>query len=636
MITRALTLRGLLVALVTVPLLALSSTDSHAEITVTQIKGLTSMGIPASEIIKVIDREKAVFHLTVQDILGLKKAGVDKKVLSYMLSTPQRFGKKGAKTTKKTTEPSQPAAPELTDEERRAEEERMRLDALKMLEEKKKVEQARRKAYAKGVLAKGRALAQEGKFVESIQAYQSFVQLNGFGPDTEEAYLANFGIAEALVKAGLYQSAAKQLVDILLAGPERPFFQSAFEQLRELRKIVNYSPPDLEELTKFFVGKFSQTFQDSYNYVIGEFYYDYNNWTQVLKYLDVVSPRSKDYGKAQYLKGLVEVRNQLYKSAVGSFQKAVVATEENNSDAEVKDLSFLALARIAYEAGDYDAAIYYYRKIPNRSYKRATALYESAWVYFVKGDFSRALGTFHSLHSPYFKHQFYPELWILESTIYMNLCHFGHAENALKEFRREVLPLATPLKSFLVKTVRPEEFYVALVSTLKGQKNYGLPSRLIALVMSNVDFYNLYKTVKQIEYEQSTIKGNAERLGGFGAELSTKLSDLHAGRVRDIGYKIQQILKTSEGNLADYEQKSREIQEDLFNEQLKEEERKLREIAGDGAEQTADTTATGGATAIVGSDSWEWPFEGDYWSDEIGYYRAFIRDQCPDDQNTVE
>ena len=69
--------------------------------------------------------------------------------------------------------------------------------------------------------------------------------------------------------------------------------------------------------------------------------------------------------------------------------------------------------------------------------------------------------------------------------------------------------------------------------------------------------------------------------------------------------------------------------------QLQEEERKLREIAGD-TEAPADTTATGGATAIVGSDSWEWPFEGDYWSDEIGYYRAFIRDQCPNEENVVE
>ena len=634
MTSRAAILCGLIACLLTLPVLTATGSEARAEITVQQVKGLTTMGIAPTEIIKAIEREKTVFNLTVQDILGLKKAGVDQKVLTYMLSTPQRFGKKGTSKGKtETTTTPDTSAPALTDEERRAEEERMRQEALKLLEEKKRAEEARRKAYAKGVLAKGRALAQAGKFVESIQAYKSFVEQGGFAPDTEEAYLANFGIAEALVKAGLYQAAAKQLVDILLAGPERPFFQSAFEQLRELRKKVNYSPPDLEELTKFFVGKFSRSFQDSYNYVIGEFYYDYNNWSQVLKYLDVVTPRSKDYGKAQYLKGLVEVRNQLYKSAVASFQRAIIATEENNSDAEVKDLSFLALARIAYEAGDYDAAIYYYRKIPNRSYKRATALYESAWVYFVKGDFSRALGTFHTLHSPYFAHQFYPELWILESTIYMNLCHFKFAEKALQEFRREVLPLGTPLKSFLVKTVRPEEFYVAVVSTLQGKKSYALPRRLIALVMSDVDFYNLYKTVKQIESEQALIRQNEAQLGEFGKELSSKLADLHAGRVRDMGYKIQQILKASEGNLADYEQKSREIQEDLYNEQLQEEERKL--IAGEEA-KPEETAETGGATAIVGSDSWEWPFEGDYWSDEIGYYRAFIRDKCPKEDSIVE
>ena len=210
MISRVATLRGLLVALITLPMLALSAPESNAKITVQQVKGLTTMGIAPGEIIKAIEREKTVFNLTVQDILGLKKAGVDKKVLSYMLSTPQRFGKKGAKKTKETKPAADKVdAPVLTDEERRAEEERMRRDALKMLEEKKRVETARRKAYAKGVLAKGRALAQDGKFVQSIQAYQSFVTQGGFGPDTEEAYLANFGIAEALVKAGLYQSARR-------------------------------------------------------------------------------------------------------------------------------------------------------------------------------------------------------------------------------------------------------------------------------------------------------------------------------------------------------------------------------------------------------------------------------------------
>ena len=130
MISRAATLRGLLVALLTLPILTMSAPEGRAEITVQQIKGLTTMGIAPAEIIKAIEREKTVFNLTVQDILGLKKAGVDKKVLSYMLSTPQRFGKKGAKKVKgPAPAPDKTDAPQLTDEERRAEEERVRRGA---------------------------------------------------------------------------------------------------------------------------------------------------------------------------------------------------------------------------------------------------------------------------------------------------------------------------------------------------------------------------------------------------------------------------------------------------------------------------------------------------------------------------
>jgi hypothetical protein len=36
----------------------------------------------------------------------------------------------------------------------------------------------------------------------------------------------------------------------------------------------------------------------------------------------------------------------------------------------------------------------------------------------------------------------------------------------------------------------------------------------------------------------------------------------------------------------------------------------------------------GGSTTIVGSDSLEWPFEGDYWEDEIWGYRSFVKEEC--------
>lgn len=595
-------------------------------ITSEEIITLTKLGIAPPEIIKAIQKDRTVFNLAVADILALKKARVHEDVLRFMLSTPQKWGRRGGGAA--TPEPTVIAEPEETEDERIAREERMRQDALRLLAEKKRAEDIQRAAYAKGVLAKGRALADEGRFVEGIKAFQKFMSQGGYAPDSDEAYLANFGIANALVKAGLHQAAARQLLDLVLAGPEKPFFQTAFKQLRTLRKKVNYSPPGIEEMTRFFVGGFSQAFQDEYNYVLGEFYADYNNWTNALKYLVLVSPNAPDYGRAQYLKGLIEVRNQMAKSAVQSFQTAIVATDENKSDPAVRDLAYLALARIAYEIGDGDAAIYYYRKVPADSYKGATALYESAWVYFMKRDYGRALGTFHTLHSPYFAHQFYPELWLLEATIYMNLCRFDYADAALGRYREEVTPLGIPLKDFLLRTVRPTQFYRALVDTVAGREIHQLPKDLTPAVLRDVEFYNLFRTIKQIELELERIKPNVIALGNVGQELHQKLTALHSDRVREIGIKIQRVLKETETELADFEMKATELEIDLQDEKLREEERKLLALENPEDNQAVALVESGGAVAIVGSDKWQWPFEDEYWRDEIGSYRAFIKDMC--------
>lgn len=591
-----------------------------------EIMTLAKLGIAEDEIIKAIDKDKTVFDLSVAEILELKKANVPEKVIKYMLQTPKMYG-----TGPKPTGPVGPVEPVETDEQKRVREERMKVEAQKLLEEKQKGEEAQRKAFAQGVLAKGRKLGDEGKWVEAIQAFQAFVTQGNFAPDSEEAYFAKFGIANALVKAGLLQSAASMLVDLVLEGPDKPFFQTAFTQLRELRKKVDYSPPQLERLADFAgkVGGFSQNFQDEFNYVLGEFFHEGQDWTKAVSFLDAVNPRAQDYGKAQYLKGFIEVQNELYKSAVESFQRAIIATEENESPREVKDLSFLALARIAYKIGDYDASIYYYRKIPQGSYKQATSFYESSWVYFLKGDYSRALGTFHTLDSPYFKHYFYPEVWILEATAYLNLCHFDRTSLALQRFEEDVLPLISPLESFLSNTQKPEDFYSALIAAVNGKQlgQYKLPEKLVPNVLANVEFYNLYRTVKQIEKEQVRVDKEGGSLANYGVELRDNLAKLHRDRVREIGLTIRLILGESLQELQKFRTKFVELGVDLADIAIDEQDRRQRAI--DEGKQPEDKKAeTGGSGSIVGSDTWRWEFENEYWADEIGAYRSMIKDQC--------
>jgi tetratricopeptide (TPR) repeat protein len=597
-----------------------------------EIITLTKLGISDDEVIKAIDKDRTVFELEIQDILALKQAGVTEGVIKHMLATPQLYGKQdtGGTPGATTAAPTTTADPtrEKTPEELQAEQDAIRQEAMRLAEEAKKVRDAQRKLYAQSILQKGQELAEDGQFVEAINQFQTFVSQGNFPPGSEEAYVAKYGIANALLKANLLQSAAKTLVEVVLEGPDRPFFQPALRDLRQVRKKISYSPPDLEEMTKFYVGGFSQTFQDEFNYMLGEFFYDFNNYTQALNYFDQVSASSPDYGKALYLKGLVQVRNKLYRSALESFQNAILATEANDSDESVSDLAFLALARIAYESGDYDAAIYYYRKIPLDSPKLPIAFYESAWTYFVKGDFSRALGTFQALHSPYFSHYFFPELWILEGTIYLNMCRYDTTREALDMFDKTVVSHMEPLEQFLRNVRTPGDFYTAIVDTANGRKG-DLPAPLVKSVLANADFYNLYRTIRQIDWESETVQKNRAGLGGLGEELAAKLDQLRQSKINEAGIQIQKVLKTTQGEMQNFLIKKTEIEVDLDTEMLRQADVEIARLVGTPEEQAGVEKASGaGAAAVVGADSLQWPFEGEYWKDEIGAYRAFVEERC--------
>jgi len=680
-----MTRRTAIAALLAVGVCLAASHPAFA-ITKEEIITLAQLGISADEIIKAIEKDRTIFKLEINDILELKNAGVPEAAIRFMLATPQRYGEATSPTP--TPGPDATKKPDVveekTPEEIKAEAERARLEALRLQQEEEKARASQLKVYAQGQLKGGMDLAEQGKYVQAIRHFRKFVQDGNYAPDSDEAYNANYGIALALVKSGLHRTAADMLLEIVLQGPDKPFFQPAFNHLRDMRRLVEFSPPNLEQLTRFFVGNFSKLFQDSYNYFLGEFFYEGANYSLALKYFEQVSEGSPDYARALYLRGLVQVASQMYKSAVQSFQQAILAQEKNGSDERVAHLAYLALARIAYETGDYDAAIFYYRKLPGDSTQIPAAFYESSWSFFVKGDYSRALGTFHALHSPYFERYFYPELWILEATIYLNMCRYDYAKNSIEMFRNNVSVLAVPLRQFMQSMRTPAEYYMALTRVMEGDRSYGLPERLLYPVLSNVEFYGLHHAIKQIESEQKKLEANRVELGAFAEEKLAVLESDKVARMNEIGIKIQQVLRNVEASLKEYEVKVTEIELDLNQvemekielqtqlllmkeqidrakqaliamtkrntpvdkiiESVKKNEiyrefksdsiAELREAGVDSAviqaieDMAGGKKEGGGSMAIVGSDALEWPFEGDYWSDELWGYRSFIKEEC--------
>ncbi|MBP47266.1 MAG: hypothetical protein CMH53_04955 [Myxococcales bacterium] len=630
--------RCLLIALACGMTLTAASTVSA--LSVDEIILLVKMEIPDKQIVRKIDKDGSVFRLEPSEILKLKKKGVSDTIIRYMLGTASRKkgSSSGGATVKKVEAPKKPVR-ELTAAEQAAEEARMKEEALRLAEEQRRREEAQRKAFAGKVLTNGQKLAARGRWVEAVQVFTKFVNdgVGGipFAPDSDEAYIATYGIANALARAGLLQSAANKLLEVVRAGPEKLFFQAAFGQLRDLRRSINYRSTDFEALKEFSVVGKDKTFQNSFHYFVGEFLHDFGLFADALPYLEKVDTGSKDYPRAQYLLGLIAFRDSTLSTAtkvrraVNAFQNAVVAGEETKNQGMI-DLSYLALARLAYEYRQYDAAIYYYRKVSKNSPKIARAFYESGWAYFLKNDISRALGIFHALHSPYFKHHFYPELWILEATIYVNTCNVDRAKAAIKRFKEDVLVLGPPLRDFLSRHVRAEQLYEGVVKSINKPQLSVMPRRLLSPVLQNVEFYNLHKAINQIAREESKIRGKLTKLGAFGQELLGKLGQLKADRIAQAGMVVSGALKQVQRDINSYQDRLDELTIDLQEKELDRLNRKIEQV--EQKKRGGKLVESGGSQSIAGSDSMVWPFEGEFWKDEINSYRSSLKSQCTEDQ----
>lgn len=608
-------------------------------LTLEQVFVLLEAEATDDQIIKKIQKDGSKFTLTPKEIMELKKRGATDKLIRFMLSTtsakPQPVDK-GAEKEKK-------AEKEMSDAEKAAEEARLKEESLRLAEEQRKREEAQRRAFAGKVLAQGQAYANDGEFVKAIKIFNKFVEegVGGipYAPDSNEAYIARYGMANALARAGLIQSAADTLLDVVKSGSDKMFFVPAVNQLRDLRRQIIYRPPEMEELTKLAVATFDQSFQDSYFYMVGESLNDFGVKDEARPFLERVTAASPDYPKAQYLLGLMEIPDTppdnegkveslsgaQVKAASEAFQRAVVAAEKLPNGRPLVDLGYLALARLAYDIQQFDAAIFYYKKISKNSPKLASAFYESGWTYFLKGDVSRALGTFHALHSPYFAHHFYPELWILEATAYVNLCRIEPAEAAMKMFEDRVLVLAPALRDFLKRSRKPEEFYKSFIAAVNNPKVAGgLPRQLQSPVLQNVEFYNLYNTIKQIEKEDKIIRANLSQLGTFGEDLLRKLDQRKTERISEAGVVVQQTLRTAQKEIENYQTKLQQLIldiDELRTQELEAEQSGQDKVAG-------KDVASEGPIAIAGSDSMSWPFEGEFWKDEIGAYRSFLKSKC--------
>ena len=612
-----------------------------------QIVQMSEMGLDDRAIMGAIDSAGDDLELDDDDVDEMRDAGVSEDVLAHLRRRGHISSDVAVDDEPDVADEDvdlddlddmapapAPAEEDESEAERRERErlEREREELRQELEQEQAEEEARQRALeeleqaAATELPAADSLVDSGDNMEAARAYLAFLDRDPeYGG--EHWYRATFGLAKALVQEGIYSGAATPLLEVLMVGHEGANFEESFLMLKELTRNIGYQPPVLEELTQFDRTHTSERFQEQFNYYMGKFFYDYNRMDLALEYLDQIPDTAPEYPESRYLAGVAKLDDEVgdIPGALRNFERAIVAAEAAGDDraGDILQLGYLALARVFFEVGFFDVALYYYEQIPSESARHADAMFESAWSYFMKNDFERALGAFHSLHSPYYAGRYYPELYILEATAYLNLCNFHKSQRALTEFERQYLEQRPALQTFLEETFEPEAYWELMETAYSENGNPKLPRLFTNAVLENLTFYNIFQVVRSLEQERDSLMGNIDVLGEFGEDVLERVEYQLAMNIEEGGIVVQQALTEVDQDLQQWESNAQRIQFDIQNEERDEIRRRMQNP--DYERQQAE----GGTTLMVVADDWQaWPFEGEYWLDEVDSYRSQMRTEC--------
>ncbi|MFO0643707.1 MAG: hypothetical protein U0183_31055 [Polyangiaceae bacterium] len=469
--------------------------------------------------------------------------------------------------------------------------------------------------------------------------------------DEGNKQLAQYHLAIALYRLKFYQAAYGIFSEIA----DKPNHLKFNETLLWLSKLATDLPEPADIVER--VGKYNDAQIEKFNnnnqrdlywqlnYLLGRYKYRNRQYEDALRLFTKVSRESKYYVRAQFFSGISNVQLRKSVPAVQSFQRIVGAIDEGvegvDDDARMRDLAYLSMARTYYSASvrldeqgsptidstKLSAAVKYWNKVDVGSEYWLDSLFEESWAYFMAGDYAHALGNIHTLQAPYFPNSYYPEAEVLRSVIYFANCQYDDAEVIVAKLQTKYQPLYDELAKVLARFKgdgQEEAFYKFLKDVRDGKAD--LPPRIKTVVENALSDRQLLRHLQYVQLLDDEANRFKKAPGSFrDSPLGNDTKDA-LQLARDIAVR-------NAGTLAK-ERYQRNLDE--LNEHLRDSAKILIDITSAKRNQLDQAIAGSQVTAkesernIVKADDEHviWPFDGEYWRDELGFYRQTITSKC--------
>ncbi|MDH5674137.1 MAG: hypothetical protein OEZ06_18420 [Myxococcales bacterium] len=498
-------------------------------------------------------------------------------------------------------------------------------------------------------LANAQRLYTQERYEEAAVQFQRVVE--GETPDAPaNVQKAQFFLGKSLYHLRYYQSALAVFDEISEMGRNNLFFDQTLQWLAQLGSQLPEPAGIIDKIGRFGVDQLEQfntaDNADLYNqllYLMGRSKYNQGEFEQAIELFGQIDRANKWYVKGRFFEGISYIRMRRAQPAATAFREIIEAIDEGDVEGvddtdRMEDLAWISLARVYYTAANrvnsegvrevdgvlLGNAVEAWNKLETNSEYWLDSIFEASWAFFLADEYSRALGNVHTLFSPYFKESFYPEAMVLKAVVFFTNCQMKNATAMVQLFHERYDPVKNKLDEMLQKYQDNAQFFEFLKKVREGNAN--LPPEIRGIVnsalsdravLANLEYVNL------LEQEEKNLNK---------APSQFKNSSLGARILQDILVaKSFAIDQAGEIAKARYSRLVEEMQ-DLANqidtveiEVLNYERGQLKAALQD--QMTAASESTGGEV-FVSSEHNVWPFNGEYWRDELGYYRQQVTYKC--------
>lgn len=447
--------------------------------------------------------------------------------------------------------------------------------------------------------------------------------------DDQEAYFkdAEFLVGATLFHLNLYQSSYIYFEKVLDAEPQAARYNDVLPWLVALHQKIPGETATLERMAAYDVAVYPPEMNDEISFYVGQFHYYQGTLKSALKSLQRVTEAKEDFFlRARYLEGVVHVRNDAAKAASDAFKDILRYERDNGTSSDVAAkayrMALLALARIFYTIGQYDTAIRYYGQIPNYSPDWLDSLLEVSWAYYQRANFGRALGNLHTLNSPYFEEEYFPEALVLEAVILYSSCHYDEALKSIHRFIKSYHPLFKELDAQLKVPRDPNQFYAWLARMSRSGADISPRlKRIFNAALTDRKLNRAFRFILSLNKEMDELKRLSQNapMTAFSASLLAEITTFQSLVIGEAGSLARSRLETVHKELRQQLSDALKVKFETLSAQ-----KKALELENDAEE------GDGGADDYkLDSEHQYWPFRGEYWKDELDSYTVGIRSKCP-------